>query len=136
MATQIKATNREFLEILKALEAVKQAKGKSFAVLAARNIVAITEHLRPIEEVALPKKAFVELSEKVQRLIQKEDQEAVTKLEQENEELIEERKAQLLKVEEMLDEKASVKINMIREEIVPEEVTAEQLLPLLKILKD
>jgi len=56
--------------------------------------------------------------------------------EEEYKELIEERKEQLNKVEEMLDTEAEVSVNLIREDLVPEDVTPEQILPLLKILKE
>jgi site-specific recombinase len=133
--TEIKGTNREFLEILKGLEAVKQAKGKTFAVLAARNIESISKHLKPIEKIATPKPEFVKLSREVQQLLEQENQEAVSKMEEDNKELINQRKEQLTKVEEMLDKKSTVNVNFIREEVVPEEITTEQLLPLLKIIK-
>ena len=68
--TQIKGTNREFLQILKALEAVKGLKGKSFALLVVRNINPLTEHLQPIEKESIPSIEFQKLSVKVQEKIE------------------------------------------------------------------
>ena len=134
--TQITGTNQEFLEILRGLEAIKGVKGKAFGLLVARNIVFLTEHLKPIEKVAAPTKEFNEVSAIAHQHAENEDAEALKALEEEHKDLIEERKEQLKKVDELLAETSEVKVNLIREGIVPEEVTAEQLLPLLKILKD
>lgn len=134
--TQITGTNREFLELLKGLEAIKAVQGKAFAILAARNIASLSEHLRPIDTVARPSVEFQKVSAKAHKMAEAEDAEAIEKLEEEHKELIEERKEQLNKVEEMLDTEAEVSVNLIREDLVPEDVTPEQILPLLKILKE
>jgi uncharacterized protein YaiL (DUF2058 family) len=136
MATQIKGTNQEFLEILRGLEAIKGVKGKSFSLLVARNIASLAEHLKPIESIAAPSKEFNEVAAIAHSHAENEDSDAIKALEEEHKDLIEERKKQLEQVEEMLSADSKVKVNLISEEIVPEEVTAEQLLPLLKILKD
>lgn len=134
--TQITGTNREFLDLLKGLEAIRGVKGKAFAVLAARNIASLTEHLSPIEKVAAPSDAFIEVSQVAHKLAEEENTEAIEKLEEEHKDLIEERKEQLAKVDEMLDSESSVGVNLIREELIPDEVTPEQILPLLKIIKE
>jgi len=133
--TQIKGTNREFLQILKALEAVKGLKGKSFALLVARNINALTEHLQPIEKESIPSIEFQKLSVKVQEKIEAEDSDAIEALEKEHAELIEERKQQLETVEKMLNMESEVKVNLISEDILPNDITADQTYGLLKLLK-
>lgn len=133
--TQIKGTNREFLQILKALEAVKGLKGKSFALLVARNINALTEHLQPIEKESIPPIEFQKLSVKVQEKIEAEDSDAIKALEKEHAELIEERKQQLETVEKMLNMESEVKVNLISEDILPNDITADQTYGLLKLLK-
>ena len=47
--------------------------------------------------------------------------------------LIEDRKAQLAAVEDMLKEESSVSINFIKEEHIPSDITPEKILPLLSI---
>ena len=136
MATQITGTNQEFLEILRGLEAIKGVKGKSFSLLVARNIQSISKHLKPIEKAAVPSTAFNEVAAIAHKHAENEDTEALQTLEEEHKDLVEKRKEQLKTVEEMLLKSSKVKVNLIREELVPEEVTAEQMLPILKILKD
>jgi hypothetical protein len=133
--TQITGTNREFLQILKALESVKTLKGKTFALLVAKNISSITEHLQPIEKASIPSKDFQELSVKVHKLIEEEKSEEIEKIESEHVEIIEERKHQLDNVEKMLNMESSVGVNLISEEHLPSDITADQIYGLLKILK-
>jgi hypothetical protein len=77
---------------------------------------------------------FQELSIEMQKLIEAEDQEAITKLEEENTELIEQRKKQLADVEELLDNEIEVFLHPIREDQLPEEITGEQVERLLQII--
>ena len=133
--TQIKGTNREFLKLLKSLESVKGLKGKVFAILVARNIEFLTNHLQPIEKESIPSIEFQQLSVEVQKKIEVEDEEGVKALEKENEELIEQRKQQLKTVERMLNLKSEVKVNLISEDVLPADITADQVYGLLKLLK-
>ena len=89
---KFKATNRELLNLYKGLEAVKSMKGARFAVLVGKNIKELRNVLDPLEQAAVPGMEFQELSLEMQKLIESEDQEAITKLEEENTELIEQRK--------------------------------------------
>ena len=74
--TQITGTNREFLELLKGLEAIKAVQGKAFAILAARNIASLSEHLRPIDTVARPSLEFQQVSAKAHKMAEAEDAES------------------------------------------------------------
>ena len=136
MATQIKGTNQEFLEILKGLESIKGVKGKAFGLLVARNIVHISKHLKHIENAAIPRTAFNEVAVVAHKLAESEDTKALEELEEKHKDIVDIRKKQLKEVEEMLLRASEVNVNLIREELIPDEVTAEQILPLLKILKD
>lgn len=133
--TEIKGTNQEFLDLLRGLEGLKEVQGKTFSLLVARNIDSIAKHLKPIEIAAKPTEEFQELSVKVQRLLEEEKPDEVKALEEENKEIIEKRKAQLAAVDDMLKDSSSVGINFIKEEHIPNDVTPEQLLPLLSIIK-
>lgn len=134
MATQIKGTNQEFLEILRGLEGLKEIKGKVFSLLVARNIMYISKHLKPIEKAAEPSKEFQELSVQVQKLLKEEKNDDIETIEEKNKKLIEDRKAQLAAVEDMLKEESSVSINFIKEEHIPSDITPEKILPLLSII--
>ena len=68
-------------------------------------------------------------------LAEVEDKEAMTALEADNQDIIEERKAQLAAVEDMLDEPAEVHLHMIKEAQLPEEITGEHIEKLIKIIE-
>ena len=131
---KFEATNRELLNLYKGLEAVKSMKGARFAVLVGKNIKELRNVLDPLEQAAVPGIEFQELSIEMQKLIEAEDQEAITKLEKENTELIEQRKKQLADVEELLDNKIEVYLHPIREDQLPEDITGEQVEKLLQII--
>ena len=131
---KFKATNRDLLNLYKGLEAVKSMKGARFAVLVGKNIKELRNVLDPLEQAAVPGIEFQELSIEMQKLIEAEDQEAITKLEEENTELIEQRKKQLADVEELLDNEIEVFLHPIREDQLPEEITGEQVERLLQII--
>ena len=131
---KFEATNRELLNLYKGLEAVKSMKGARFAVLVGKNIKELRNVLDQLEQAAVPGIEFQELSIEMQKLIEAEDQEAITKLEKENTELIEQRKKQLADVEELLDNKIEVYLHPIREDQLPEDITGEQVEKLLQII--
>lgn len=135
MMTKVEATNREFLDLFRGLEAVKTIKGARFAVLVGKNLKELRHVLEPIEAAAQPPFPFQEISMKMQELAEVEDKEAMTALEADNQDIIEERKAQLAAVEDMLDEPAEVHLHMIKEAQLPEEITGEHIEKLIKIIE-
>lgn len=135
MATKVEATNREFLDLFRGLEAVKTIKGARFAVLVGKNLKELRHILEPIEIAAQPTLAFQEISVKMQGLAEAEDEEGMKSLEDQNQELIEERKAQLSAVEDMLNEKNEVFLHFIKETQLPEEITGEHIEKLIKIIE-
>ena len=64
-----------------------------------------------------------------------EDKDGMTSLEKQNQNLIDERKAQLSAVEDMLDEKAEILLHVIKEAQLPEEITGEHIEKLIKIIQ-
>lgn len=133
--TKIEATNREFLELFRGLEAVKTIKGARFAVLVGKNLKELRHVLEPIEKAAQPTFEFQEVSVKMQDLAEKKDKEGMTSLEDQNKILIDERKVQLQAVEDMLGEGANVYLHMIKEAQLPEEITGEHIEKLIKIIE-
>jgi hypothetical protein len=91
--------------------------------------------LQPIEEMALPSEEFIELSVKAQEFINKEDSQGLEKFESENKELIEKRKKQMDEVNAKLDEITTVELVMIEEKVLPEDISAEQIEALMKIIQ-
>mgnify|MGYP003111292060 FL=1 len=133
--TKIEATNRELLEVFRGLESVKQIKGARFSVLVGKNLKELRHKLEPLEKAAEPTFEFQEVSVKMQSLVEAQDADAMEKLEKDNETLIEERKAQLQAVEDMLDEPTEAYLHMIKESQLPEEITGEHIERLLTIIQ-
>ena len=132
---KVTSTNRELLGLFKGLEAVKDIKGARFAVLVGKNLKEIKNVLDPIEQSAVPSIEFQELSVKMQELIKAEDDKAIEALEAENLELIEQRKQQLNDVEAIMDNEVEIHLHMIKESQLPEDITGEQVTPLLQIIE-
>jgi|TARA_R100000030_G_C3200812_1_gene110837 hypothetical protein len=132
---KFEATNREFLHLYKGLEGVKEMKGARFAVLVGKNMKELRTLLNPIEAAAVPSIEFQELSVEMQKLIEAQDQDAMSKLEEDNSELIEERKKQLADVEALLDNNTEVFLHPIREDQLPEDITGEQVERLIQIIE-
>ena len=134
MSTKVNLTNREYLQLYKGLDSVKEIKGARFAVLVGRNIKELKTVLEPIELAAAPTVEFQQLSVQMQELITNEDQKAIETLEEESKELIDARKKQLEGIEEILDETNEVHVHMLREDQLPEGITGEQVSNILQIL--
>jgi hypothetical protein len=134
--TYIETTNREILELYKGLETVKGIKGGRFSFLVAKNLKELKQSLQHIEDAAVPSQEFMEVSALAHKYAEEENEEAIQNLEKEHANLVEERKKQIEDVEKLLDENTKVAVELIREDQLPEEVTPEQVLPLLRIIKE
>ena len=130
----VTATNREFLNIFKTLNETRSTKGVAYAKTVVKNSEVIKAHLDPIEEKAKPSEAFMLLSMEAQKYIQAEDAEGLKKFEEENSAIIEERKQQMEMVNVKLDEIATLELKVINEANLPEDLSAEQLETLIKII--
>jgi hypothetical protein len=130
----VTATNREFLNIFKTLNETRSTKGVAYAKAVVKNSEVIKSHLDPIEEKAKPSEAFMLLSMEAQKYIQAEDGEGLKKFEEEHSEVIEERKKQMDEVNSMLDETFTLELKVINEAHLPEDLSAEQLETLIKIV--
>lgn len=133
---QITATNQEFVELFKALEGVKDVKGTRFAFVVAKNIKELSRHLKPLEDFATPTPEFQAVARLAHELAEKEDKEGIEKLEEDNKDLIEERKAQIDALESKMQEEVSVYVEKVRKDQLPEDLTTDQLLPLLMLIDD
>jgi hypothetical protein len=131
----VTATNREFLNIFKTLNETRSIKGVNYAKVVVKNSEVIKRHLDPIEQLALPSEEFMELSLKAQKFIESEDAEGLKKFEEENAPIIEKRKEQMTQVNEKLDETATLELKLIPESYLPEDISAEQLEMLVKIVQ-
>lgn len=63
------------------------------------------------------------------------DDEAIAKLEEENKELVEERKAQLSEIDKLLLEETEIELHAIPEDCLPTDITGEQIINIDKIIE-
>ena len=131
-----KGNNRQLLNLYRGLEGVKEIKGSRFAVLVGKNMKEIKHVLNPIEEAAVPSPEFQTISIQMRDLADAQDKEAMDQLEKDNQDLIEERKAQMASIEDMLDENVELMLHAIREDQLPDAITGEQVEKILEIITD
>lgn len=134
MFNSIEMKVADAIELYKGLNAVKKHKGARFAIVTARNAKELEQVLRKYEDLAKPSDAFLEVSAKAHQFAEAEDEEGIKNLEAENSALIEERKAQLEAVEAAMEDIVAINLQTIREDQLPEDITPEEVVPLLSIL--
>ena len=118
---------------------VKNLKNKAFALKTAKNMIIIKEALEHIEELGKPSEEFMKISMQVQELMNtnsEEGKEKIAELEKDNAELIEKRKEQMEEVNTRLLEDIELNLNKFSEKMLPEEITADQILKLTKIIEE
>ena len=116
----INATKGEFVTIINGLFGVQELKGKSFSLVISKNIAKLKEALQELEDAGKPSTEFMAIAEKVNAIANenKEDaKEQIDKLEEENKELVDARRDQMAKVEEMMKEEIEVELNIISEDL-------------------
>jgi|TARA_R110000751_G_scaffold20381_1_gene59724 hypothetical protein len=131
--TKIKATNREMLETLQGLYSVQDLKGVKFAVAVSKNIERLKTELLHIDEASKPTPEFQKLLDKAKTF---EDEKDIKKLEKENKSLIDERKAQLAEVDEVLDGVVEIELVTMSEQNLPQDITAKQLGTIIKLVNN
>jgi|TARA_R100000030_G_scaffold86832_1_gene70339 vacuolar-type H+-ATPase subunit I/STV1 len=132
---KMKMKNGEFVEIFNGLTAVQKLKGVKFGLLVAKNIRILKTELNDLEEASKPTEEFLELSQKMNQLMNKKDDDAIKALEKENEALVNERKAQLKEVDALLLEETEIDLISIPESCLPAEISAEQILAIDKVIE-
>jgi hypothetical protein len=136
--TTINATKDDFAKLYNGLVEVKDLKSKKFALAASKNMQIIKSALEHIEELNKPSEEFIELAQKI-TAIAKENNESseqqVKDLEESNANLIQERKDQLDLVRETLKEDLELELHFVSEEILPDEINAEQINNIIKIIE-
>tara|TARA_E500000318_G_scaffold53851_3_gene50178 strand:- start:40153 stop:40560 length:408 start_codon:yes stop_codon:yes gene_type:complete len=135
MFNQVEMKVADAIELYKGLEAVKKHKGARFSIIVARNVKELEAVLRQYEEMARPSDEFMQVSGEAHKLAEAEDEAGIKKLEEEHADLIEERKAQLSKLEELMQTNVTIDLQLIKEKQLPEDVTPEEVVPLLPIVE-
>ena len=133
-------TKGELVNIINGLYGVQALKGKKFSLTVSKNISILTEALKDIEKAGTPSEEFMKLAEQVNEISttaenEEEAKKQIDKLEEENSKLVESRKSQMEKVQTMMEEEASVELHIISEDILPEDITAQQLNKMIKIIE-
>ena len=135
----IKGTKQDLVDIFNGLFLVQELPGKKFSLVVSKNIATIQEALKDVEEAGKPSKEFMVIAEQVNKIassLPEEDaKKQIDELEKENEELIEARREQMSKVEEMMSDSIEVKLQIISEEVLPETITAQQINKIIKIIE-
>lgn len=122
---QITTTNQILLNLYKALQDSKECKGLDFAKAVISNSEIIKDHLQYIEDMAVPSEEFIQISVEAKKYIDAEDMESLQKMEakEENAKIIEERKAQLAKINEELQKEATLELATLKEELLPKDIS-------------
>ena len=136
MATiELKTTNGELVDLMNGLFAAQDVKGKEFALTVSKNISALQEHLKGVEEAGRPSEEFVKFAREIKEATDANDSNAVKEMESRNASLIAERKEQIEKLQEMLKEDSKpITLNAIPNDVIPNDVTARQINNLEKII--
>tara|TARA_R100001530_G_scaffold121138_1_gene88520 strand:- start:268 stop:681 length:414 start_codon:yes stop_codon:yes gene_type:complete len=136
--TTIKATKGDFVQLINGLFAVQNLKGKDFSLTISKNIVKLKDALAELEEAGKPSEEFMVLAAEVNTIVNsnKEDsKEVIAKLEEENKELVKARQTQMDEVTELMKEELELELEELKEDSLPEEITAQQINSLIKIIK-
>ena len=127
--------NGEFVELFNGLAAVQQLKGVKFGLLVSKNVRIIQEELDYLEEASKPTQEFVDLSVKINQLMNEKKQDEVKALENENATLIQERKDQLAELDKLMQEEVEIKLLPIPENCLPADISGEQIINIDKIIE-
>jgi|TARA_R110000803_G_scaffold45482_1_gene95855 hypothetical protein len=132
---KVRMKNGEFVELFNGLTSVQKLKGVKLGLLVSKNIRIIQEELKDIEEASKPSDDFLELSQKVQVLMNQDKKDEIADLEKENAELVQSRKDQLEEVDKLLLEETEIELHAIPEDCLPTDITGEQIINIDKIIE-
>jgi DNA replicative helicase MCM subunit Mcm2 (Cdc46/Mcm family) len=134
----INAKKGELVNMINGLFSVQELKGKDFSLIVSKNITILKESLIDLENAGKPSDEFMALAEQVNTIANenKEDaKEQIDKLEEDNKELVDARRTQMDKVQSIMEEDAEVSLHIIKENLLPEEITAQQINKLIQIVE-
>jgi hypothetical protein len=134
----INATKGEFVNLINGLYQVQEIKGKDFSINVSKNIAILHDKLKDVEKAGTPSEEFMKLAAQVNEIANKGEENAkeqIDKLEEENKELVASRRAQMDEVSEIMKEEMKIKLNILTEDILPEDITAKQINNIIKIIE-
>ena len=136
--TTINATKGEFVNLINGLFQVQELKGKKFGLVVSKNIITLKKELEHLEDLGKPSEEFMKLAQKVNEISTIDPENSKTeidKLEKENEELVTLRREQMENVTELMKDTMSIKLKTVSEKLLPEDITAQQINNIEKIIK-
>jgi len=134
----INATKGEFVNLINGLYQVQEIKGKDFSINVCKNIAILHDKLKDVEKAGTPSEEFMKLAAQVNEIANKGEENAkeqIDKLEEENKELVASRRAQMDEVSEIMKEEMKIKLNILTEDSLPEDITAKQINNIIKIIE-
>ena len=134
----INGTKGEIVNIINGLFAVQNLKGKEFSLTVSKNIAILKKELKDLEDAGKPSDEFLKLAEQVNEIASKNEPDAkeqIDTIEENNKELVESRREQMDNVTKMMEIKASAELHLLKEESLPEDITAQQINKLIEIIE-
>ena len=135
----IKGTKKELADIFSGLFLVQELPGKKFSLAVSKNITIIQDALKDVEKAGKPSQEFMILAEQVNKIAssmpEEDAKKQIDEIEKENKELVEARRKQMEKVEKMLLKSIDVELQIISEEVLPEDITAQQINKIIKLIE-
>lgn len=132
----ITGSKQEFITIINGLFSVQELKGKEFGLVVSKNIEILRNSLKDLEEAGKPSEEFMKLAEQVNAIAEANEEgakEKIQQLEKDNQELVDARRDQMDKLTESMKEEITIDLNIISEDLLPEDITAKQINMIIKI---
>lgn len=132
----ITGSKQEFITIINGLFSVQELKGKEFGLVVSKNIEILRNSLKDLEEAGKPSEEFMKLAEQVNAIAEANEEgakEAIQQIEKDNQELVDARRDQMDKLTESMKEEITIDLNIISEDLLPEDITAKQINMIIKI---
>ena len=131
----ITGTKGELVTIINGLFGVQDLKGKKFSLIVSKNINILKDTLKELEEAGKPTKEFMAIAEKVNAIANENKDNAKEEIEKDNKKIVEARRKQMAKVEEIMKEDATVDLHVIEEQTLPADISASEINKIIKIIE-
>ena len=128
--------NQELVDLTNGLFAVKDLKGVKFALVVSKNMENLQNELKHLDDAGRPSEEFIKVAEQVQALMKGGKEDEAKKMEEDNNHLQDERQKQIDELQELLAEESTVQIYTVFSSQLPNDITADQIMKINKIIID
>jgi len=135
MSTQT-LKNQELVDLTNGLFAVKDLKGVKFALVVSKNMENLQNELKHLDDAGRPSEEFIKVAEQVQALMKGGKEDEAKKMEEDDNHLQDERQKQIDELQELLAEESTVQIYTVFSSQLPNDITADQIMKINKIIID